>query len=300
MATDIAMDLPATAEPETTEPHPTAPPDHRGDPGDRARDLGRAALPLRPASRVHRQRAGGRPYHVHRAADRGVHRPGSGRGEPAREGGRHAGRAGSRAISRVRLEQAEADLRTAAGRGGLERRRRGGRGAAPGHAGRGGLRAGRYHGGRGDYKQANADYERYRGLAASKIVSAQQLDAAEAARDQAARQSRGHPAASLRRGEPGVGLGGRASRRGCAARRRAVGGGQRPAPAQLCHAARAELGHRGQAERRAGRAGAARPEPDVDRAGHQRLGHGQHEGDPAGEDPRGRSGRVRRGRLSRA
>jgi len=36
------------------------------------------------------------------------------------------------------------------------------------------------------YHQANADYERYRGLAASKIISAQQLDAAQAARDAAA------------------------------------------------------------------------------------------------------------------
>ena len=36
------------------------------------------------------------------------------------------------------------------------------------------------------YHQANADYERYRGLAASKIISAQQLDAAQATRDAAA------------------------------------------------------------------------------------------------------------------
>jgi membrane fusion protein (multidrug efflux system) len=37
-----------------------------------------------------------------------------------------------------------------------------------------------------NFRQANADYERYRGLAASKIVSAQQLDAAQTARDAAA------------------------------------------------------------------------------------------------------------------
>jgi membrane fusion protein (multidrug efflux system) len=37
-----------------------------------------------------------------------------------------------------------------------------------------------------NWRQANADYERYRGLAASKIVSAQQLDAAQTARDAAA------------------------------------------------------------------------------------------------------------------
>ncbi len=37
-----------------------------------------------------------------------------------------------------------------------------------------------------NYHQASADYERYRGLAASKIISAQQLDAAESARDAAA------------------------------------------------------------------------------------------------------------------
>jgi len=36
------------------------------------------------------------------------------------------------------------------------------------------------------WRQANADYERYRGLAASKIISAQQLDAAQTARDAAA------------------------------------------------------------------------------------------------------------------
>jgi membrane fusion protein (multidrug efflux system) len=36
------------------------------------------------------------------------------------------------------------------------------------------------------YRQANADYERYKGLAASKIVSAQQLDAALSTRDAAA------------------------------------------------------------------------------------------------------------------
>jgi membrane fusion protein (multidrug efflux system) len=36
------------------------------------------------------------------------------------------------------------------------------------------------------YRQASADYERYRGLAASKIISAQQLDAALTARDAAA------------------------------------------------------------------------------------------------------------------
>jgi len=36
------------------------------------------------------------------------------------------------------------------------------------------------------YRQASADYDRYRGLAASKIISAQQLDAAQSARDAAA------------------------------------------------------------------------------------------------------------------
>jgi membrane fusion protein, multidrug efflux system len=87
---------------------------------------------------------------------------------------------------RVRLEQAEADLRAAE--------------AAVGSQGRTGQAAAEFQrsraeaasvqasvsGAEADYKKAAADVERYRKLAAQKIISAQQLDAAEAAASAAA------------------------------------------------------------------------------------------------------------------
>ena len=87
---------------------------------------------------------------------------------------------------RVRLDQAEADLRTAQAAVGSDRRA--GEAAAQLQATRAEAASAQaaITAAEATYRQANADYERYRGLAASKIVSAQQLDAAQAARDQAA------------------------------------------------------------------------------------------------------------------
>lgn len=87
---------------------------------------------------------------------------------------------------KVRLEQAEADLRAAE--------------AAVGTRGRSGEAKAQFQASQAqaasvqasvtkaeaDYKKAAADLERYRGLAAQKIISAQQLDAAEAAYEAAA------------------------------------------------------------------------------------------------------------------
>jgi membrane fusion protein, multidrug efflux system len=86
----------------------------------------------------------------------------------------------------VRLDQAEADLRTAQAAVGSNRRA--GEADAQLQATRAEAASAQADiaAAEATYKQASADYERYRGLAASKIISAQQLDAAEAARDQAA------------------------------------------------------------------------------------------------------------------
>jgi len=86
----------------------------------------------------------------------------------------------------VRLQQAEAELRTAEASAGSSRK--------AGEAGAQ-LQASRAEAAstqaavtsaEAAYRQAVADYERYRGLAASKIIPAQQLDAVLTARDQAA------------------------------------------------------------------------------------------------------------------
>jgi membrane fusion protein (multidrug efflux system) len=85
-----------------------------------------------------------------------------------------------------RLEQAEADLRSAEAAAGSRR--------TPGQA-KAQFQATQAQAAsveasiaaaEASYRQASADYERYRGLAASKIISAQQLDAAQTARDAAA------------------------------------------------------------------------------------------------------------------
>ena len=166
MATDIAMDVPATAEPETRSWTRRLPLIIGVDPGDRAGALGRPALPLRPESREHRQCPGGRPHHLIAPRIAGLHRPGAGRGEPAREGGRHAGRARP-ARPRRPAGAGRGRPPERRGRGGRAAGRRPGRRAAPGHAGRGGLGGGGRHRGRGHrYRQADADYERYRALAA--------------------------------------------------------------------------------------------------------------------------------------
>jgi membrane fusion protein (multidrug efflux system) len=87
---------------------------------------------------------------------------------------------------KVRLEQAEADLRTAQAAVGSDRRA--GEAAAQLQATRAEAASAQaaITAAEATYRQANADLERYRGLAASKIISAQQLDAAQSARDQAA------------------------------------------------------------------------------------------------------------------
>ena len=86
----------------------------------------------------------------------------------------------------VRLEQAEADLHTAQAAGGSKRS--GGEAAAQLQATLAEAASAQADitAAEATYRQASADYERYRGLAASKIISAQQLDAAQAAKDQAA------------------------------------------------------------------------------------------------------------------
>jgi membrane fusion protein (multidrug efflux system) len=86
----------------------------------------------------------------------------------------------------VRLEQAEADLRTA--QAAVGSRRSSGEAAAQLQATRAEAASAQaaITAAEATYRQANADFERYRGLAANKIISAQQLDAAQAARDQAA------------------------------------------------------------------------------------------------------------------
>jgi membrane fusion protein, multidrug efflux system len=87
---------------------------------------------------------------------------------------------------RVRLDQAEADLRTA--QAAVGRGPQAGQAEAQLQATRAQAASAQAAIAAADaaYRQANADYERYRGLAASKIISAQQLDAAQAARDAAA------------------------------------------------------------------------------------------------------------------
>ncbi|HUR94697.1 MAG TPA: HlyD family secretion protein [Gemmatimonadales bacterium] len=85
----------------------------------------------------------------------------------------------------VRLQQAEAELRTAQSAVGSGRSA--GQATAQLQATRAEAASARaaVAAAEATLRQATADFERYRGLAASKIVSAQQLDAAQAARDQA-------------------------------------------------------------------------------------------------------------------
>jgi membrane fusion protein (multidrug efflux system) len=87
---------------------------------------------------------------------------------------------------KVRLEQAEADLRAAESAVGT--RGQAGQAQAQFQATRSeaASAAATVAAAEADYKKAAADVERYRGLAAQKIVSAQQLDAAEAASEAAA------------------------------------------------------------------------------------------------------------------
>src|SRR5512138_3743477 len=85
-----------------------------------------------------------------------------------------------------RLEQAEADLRNAEAAVGS--RRSAGQAEAQLQATRAEAASAQASiaAAEATYRQATADYERYKGLAASKIISAQQLDAAQSARDAAA------------------------------------------------------------------------------------------------------------------
>jgi len=85
-----------------------------------------------------------------------------------------------------RLEQAEADLRNAEAAVGS--RRSTGQAQAQLQATRAEAASAEASiaAAQANYRQASADYERYKGLAASKIISAQQLDAAQSARDAAA------------------------------------------------------------------------------------------------------------------
>ena len=87
---------------------------------------------------------------------------------------------------RVRLEQAEAELRDAQATGGT--RGRAGQAESQLQATRAQAASAQASvtAAESEYKKATADLERYRGLAAQKIVSAQQLDAAQAAFDAAA------------------------------------------------------------------------------------------------------------------
>ena len=86
----------------------------------------------------------------------------------------------------VRLEQAEADLRNAEASVGS--RHGGGQAVAQLEASRAEAASvqAAVAAAEAAYRQAQADYERYRTLAATKVVSAQQLDAAQASRDAAA------------------------------------------------------------------------------------------------------------------
>jgi membrane fusion protein (multidrug efflux system) len=86
---------------------------------------------------------------------------------------------------RARLDQAEAELRTA--QAAVGSRRGAGQAEAQLQATRSEAASAEASvaAAEANYRQAAADYDRYRGLAASKIISAQQLDATEAARDAA-------------------------------------------------------------------------------------------------------------------
>ena len=230
-------------------------------------------------------------------AHRRLHRPGAGGREPAREGGRHARRA----------RPARPDRPAGAGRGGPAER-----------AGGGGLaqarRPGRRHSSRprgprrrrrrptiaaaeATYRQASADYERYRGLAASKIISAQQLDAAQAARDAAAANLE-----AARR--QAAAAGSQVSASGAALR----GADARLAAAQSAvDNARLQLGYATLLAPNAGVVAKRNAEPGaLVQVGQNllsivpddgRLGHGQPQGDPARQGAGGRRGRVQRGRL---
>src|SRR5689334_16939264 len=85
-----------------------------------------------------------------------------------------------------KLEQAEADLRNAEAQTGS--RRTAGQADAQLQATRAQAASAQASvaAAEANYRQANADYQRYQKLAASKIVSAQQFDAAQGARDAAA------------------------------------------------------------------------------------------------------------------
>ncbi|MEO6056833.1 MAG: biotin/lipoyl-binding protein [Gemmatimonadales bacterium] len=108
----------------------------------------------------------------------------------------------------VRLEQVEAELRTAQAAGGTDRRA--GQATAQLQATRAEAASAEADiaAAEAGFRQAGADYERYRGLAASKIIPAQQLDAAAAAlRPRAARcrprgRRSGAPMRALRRRRP--------------------------------------------------------------------------------------------------
>ena len=206
-----------------------------------------------------------------------------GRGEPAREGGRHARRARS----------ARSHRPAGAGRGGPAERRgaRWARGTGAGQA-EAQLQATRAEAASAEadvtaaeatYRQADADYERYRGLAATKIVSAQQLDAAQAARDAAAANLEAARRRAAAAGSQVSASG--AALRGADARLAAAQSAVETARLQLSYATLLAPDD-GVVAKRSAEPGALvqiGPEPDVDRAGDQRLGHGQPEGDPAGQ-----------------
>ena len=203
--------------------------------------------------------------------------------------------------TKVRLQQAEADLRTA--QASVTSNGRAGQAEAQLQATRAEAASAEASVAAADaaYRRATADLERYRGLAAKQIISAQQLDAAQAAAESARRQSRGRAAAGRRRRQPGLGLRGRASAAPTA--RLAAAQAARDNAALQRQLPVAHRTGRGivRASGAPSRASSCRPGRTCcsDRPRHRRLGDGELQGDAARRSAGRRAGRVRRRRVSR-
>ena len=130
-------------------------------------------------------------------------------------------------------------------------------------------------------RKATADLERIRGLASQKIVPAQQLDAAQAADDAAEANleaaKRQASAAGSEVAASGAAVSGAEAR--LASARAAVDNARLQLSYTVITAPMSGVDR--PAECGAGRAGAGRADPALDRPRQGRVGHGQPEGDPA-------------------
>ena len=201
--------------------------------------------------------------------------------------------------TKVRLQQAEADLRTA--QASVTSNGRAGQAEAQLQATRAEAASAEASVAAADaaYRRATADLERYRGLAAKQIISAQQLDAAqeaaesaranlEAARKQAA-------AAGSQVSASGAAL------RGADAKLASAEAAVANARLQESYSSLIAPGerHRRTTQRRARCPRSGGPEPPLPGPRPRRVGHRQPQGDPAGASEDRGSGRVYRRCVSR-